>query len=73
MKENKTGDKYGIPAKIWKYGGLKMQEKLFDAIKDVWEKTKKCWKTEKIKTSCQYSRKLYKGTVETIVEHPSRL
>ena len=37
-KENKAPGRCGIPAEVWKYGGEKLQQRLFDLIKEIWDK-----------------------------------
>ena len=36
-RENKAPGGCGIPAEVWKYGGIKLKERLFDLIVDIWE------------------------------------
>lgn len=35
--ENKAPGRCGIPAEVWKYGGSKLKERLYNLIVDIWE------------------------------------
>ena len=49
-KENKAPGECGIPAEIWKYGGIKLQEKLHKLIEHIWinEQIPQNWKDANI-------------------------
>lgn len=37
-KENKAPGGCGIPSEMWKHYGIKLKERLFDRIDDIWKK-----------------------------------
>jgi len=37
-RENKSPGGCGIPSEVWKYGGLKLQERLHELVVDIWNK-----------------------------------
>ena len=49
-KENKSPGECGIPAEVWKYGGIRLKEKLYDLIAYIWsnEKMPQNWKDANI-------------------------
>ena len=50
LKENKAPGGCGIPSEVWKYGGIKLQERLYELIVDIWkeEQIPKDWKDANI-------------------------
>ena len=49
-KENKAPGECGIPAEVWKHGGLKLKERLHDLIVFIWkdEQMPQDWKNANI-------------------------